>query len=59
VKVVIVALVKVGNVVKIGNANTTSVIPKLIYVTTSYFVGIVLKSSIKVYIYLNFDFFKQ
>jgi hypothetical protein len=49
---VIVALVNVGNVIKIGNANTTSVISKLIDVARSYCVGIVLRSSIKVCIYL-------
>jgi hypothetical protein len=50
VKVVIVALVKVGNVIKVGNANTTSV-----DVAQSYFVGIFLRSFIKVSIYL-FEF---
>jgi hypothetical protein len=52
VKAMIVALVKVGNAIKVGNANTTSVIPELIDVARSYFVGIVLRSSIKVSIYL-------
>jgi hypothetical protein len=55
VKAMIVALVKVGNAIKVGNANTTSVIPELIDVAQSYFVGIVLRSSIKVSIYL-FEF---
>jgi hypothetical protein len=52
VKAMIVALVKVGNAIEVGNANTTSVIPELIDVARSYFVGIVLRSSIKVSIYL-------
>jgi hypothetical protein len=43
VKAIIVALVKVGNAIKVGNDNTTS------------FVGIFLKRSIKVSIYL-FEF---
>jgi hypothetical protein len=46
----IVALVKVGNSIKVGNANTTSA-----NVTQNYFVGIVLRGSIKVSIYL-FEF---
>jgi hypothetical protein len=48
----IVALVKVGNVIEVHNANTTSVILELIDVARSYFVGIVLRSSIKISIYL-------
>jgi hypothetical protein len=55
VKVGTIALVKVGNVIIFANANTTSVIPKLIDVAQSYFVGIVIRSSIKVSIYL-FEF---
>jgi hypothetical protein len=55
VKVIIVALVNVGNAIKVGNANTTSVIMELIDVAQSYFVGIFLRSSIKVSIYL-FEF---
>jgi hypothetical protein len=50
VKAMIVALVKVGNVIKVGNANTTIIV----YVARSYFVGIVLRSSIKV----NIDLFE-
>jgi hypothetical protein len=46
VKAMIIALFKVGNV------KTTSVIPKLIDVGRSHFVGIVPRSSIKVSIYL-------
>jgi hypothetical protein len=30
VKAMIIALVKVGNAIKVGNANTTSMIPELI-----------------------------
>jgi hypothetical protein len=48
----IVALVKVGNVIKVGNANTTSVITKHIDVERNYFFGIVLGSSIKVSVHL-------
>jgi hypothetical protein len=55
VKVMIFSLVKVGNTIKVGNANTTNVILELIDVARSYFVGIVLRSSIKVSIYL-FEF---
>jgi hypothetical protein len=51
VKTMIVALVKVGNAIKVGNANTTSTVD----VAQSYFDGIVLRSSIKVSIYL-FEF---
>jgi hypothetical protein len=51
----ILALVKVQNSIKVGNSDTTSVIPELIVVARSYFVGIVLRSSIKVSIYL-FEF---
>ena len=42
--------VMIVELVKVGNANTTSVIPELelINVARSYFVGIVLRSSIKV-----------
>jgi hypothetical protein len=46
VKAMIVALVKVGN------ANTTCVILEIIDVARSYFLGILLRSSIKVSIYL-------
>jgi hypothetical protein len=55
VKDMVVALFNVGNAIKVGNVNTTSVIPKLINVARSYFVGIVLRSSIKVSIHL-FEF---
>jgi hypothetical protein len=48
VKAMIISLVKVGNAIKVGNANTTSAIPELIEVAPSHFVGIVLRSSIKV-----------
>ena len=51
----IVAIVKVGNAIKVGKCNTTSVIPELIDVAQIYFVGIVLRISIKVSIYL-FEF---
>jgi hypothetical protein len=55
VKTTIVGLVKVENAIKVGNANTTSVIPKHIDVAQSYFVGIVVRSSIKLSLYL-FEF---
>jgi hypothetical protein len=55
VKVMIVALVKVGNAIKIGNVNTTRMIQEPVDVAQSYFIGIVLRSSIKVSIYL-FEF---
>ena len=55
VNAMIFALVKVENGIKVGNANTTSVILELIDVAQSYFDGIVLRSSIKVSIYL-FEF---
>jgi hypothetical protein len=48
VKAMIVSLVKVGNVIKVGNANTTSVNLKLVDVARIYFLGIVLRSSIKI-----------
>jgi hypothetical protein len=50
VKAMIIALVNVGN------ANTTSVILEIIDAARSYFVGIVLRRSNQVYIYLNFEF---
>jgi hypothetical protein len=50
VKTMIVALVKVGIAIKVGNAKTTSA-----DVERSYFVGIFLRSFIKVCIYL-FEF---
>jgi hypothetical protein len=55
VKAMIIPLVKIGNVIEVGNAITTSVIPELIDVARSYFLGTVLRSSIKVSIYL-FEF---
>jgi hypothetical protein len=51
-KAMIVLLVKVGNAIKVRNAKYTT---STIDVAQSYFVGIVLKSSIKVSIYL-FEF---
>jgi hypothetical protein len=36
--------VKVGNGIKVGNANITSVIPELVDVALGYFVGIVHQS---------------
>jgi hypothetical protein len=51
-KVMVVALVKVGNVIKVGNAKYTT---STIDVARSYFVGIVLRSFIKVSIYI-FEF---
>jgi hypothetical protein len=56
VKTMIVALVKVGNVIKIGNSKYTT---STVDVTGSYFVGIVLRSSIKVSIYLFEFLFSQ
>jgi hypothetical protein len=50
-----VALVKVGNAIKVGNGNTTSIVD----IAQSYFVGIFLKSSIKVCIYLFEFLFSQ
>jgi hypothetical protein len=44
----LVALVKVGNAMKVGNANTTSIV----VVTRIYFLGIFLRISIKVSVYL-------
>jgi hypothetical protein len=52
VKAMIVALVKVGNVIQVGTTNTISVIPQLIDVKIIYFVGISVRISIKVSIYL-------
>jgi len=52
VKAMLVALGKVGNAIHVGNSNTTSVVPQLIDVARSYFIGIALRSSIKVHIYL-------
>jgi hypothetical protein len=52
VKAMIVSLVNVGNAIKVGNSNTISVVPELVDVARSYFVGIFLISSIKVSIYL-------
>jgi hypothetical protein len=52
VKAMIVALVKVGNAIKVGNAKYTT---SIVYVAGSYFVGIVLRTSIKISIYL-FEF---
>jgi hypothetical protein len=56
VKAMIVALIKVGNAIKVDNAKYTT---STVDVAQSYFVGIVLRSSIKVSTYfLNFDFLK-
>jgi hypothetical protein len=48
----IVSLIKVENSIHVGNSNTTSVIPQLTDVAINYFVGISLRSAIKVSIYL-------
>jgi hypothetical protein len=55
VKSMIFALVKVGNSIKVVSTNIASVILELIDVAQSYFVVIVITSSIKVSIYL-FEF---
>jgi hypothetical protein len=54
VKAKIVALVKVGNSIKVGNAKYTT---SILDVARIYFVGIVLRNSIKVSTYLfEFEF---
>jgi hypothetical protein len=52
-KVMKIGIVKVGNSLKFGNSRYTT---RSVDVAQSYFVGIVLKSSIKAYIFLNFIF---
>ena len=54
----IVTLVKVGNAIHVGNANTTSVISQSIDVARSYFVGIYLRSSIKFVKFSYYSFTK-
>jgi hypothetical protein len=49
VKAVLVALVEVGNVIKVGNAKYTT---SIVDVAQSYFVVIFLRSSIKVSIFI-------
>jgi hypothetical protein len=52
VKAMIVALFEVGNVIKVGNSKYTT---SIVDVAQSYFFGIVLRTSIKISIYL-FEF---
>jgi hypothetical protein len=52
VKTMSIALVKVHNAINVGNVKYTT---STVYVAKSYFVGFVIRSSIKVSIYL-FEF---